>query len=158
MLKKIILFAVVISFYTTAVAQNNVTVSGTVKDKNTQNTIPYASVVLKSKLDNAFVIGTATNEEGLFTIATLKSGNYFLEISTIGYIIYKESIYIGTLSKFIDLKNIELSEDIASLNEIVIDTKKDKISAKMDKKTYSLKDNINQVAVLFYKRCKIYQV
>jgi outer membrane receptor protein involved in Fe transport len=144
MLKKIILFAVVISFYTTAVAQNNITVSGTVKDKNTQNTIPYASVVLKYKLDNAFVIGTATNEEGLFTIATLKSGNYFLEISTIGYITYKESIYIGTLSKFIDLKNIELREDIASLNEIVIDTKKDEISAKMDKKTYSLKDNINQ--------------
>ena len=144
MLKKILLFAVVILFSTAAFAQNNITISGTVKEKNSQNTIAYASVVLKSKRDNTFVIGTATNEEGLFTIGALKSGNYFLEISTIGYITYKEPIYIGTLSKFIDLKTIALIEDIASLKEIIIDTKKDEISAKMDKKTYSLKDNINQ--------------
>jgi len=144
MLKKILLFAVVILFSTAAFAQNNITISGTVKEKNSQNTIAYASVVLKSKRDNTFVIGTATNEEGLFTIGALKSGNYFLEISTIGYITYKEPIYIGTLSKFIDLKTIALIEDIASLKEIIIDTKKDEISAKMDKKTYSLKDNISQ--------------
>jgi outer membrane receptor protein involved in Fe transport len=144
MLKKILLFAVVILFSTAAFAQNNITISGTVKEKNSQNTIAYASVVLKSKRDNTFVIGTATNEEGLFTIGALKSGNYFLEIYTIGYITYKEPIYIGTLSKFIDLKTIALIEDIASLKEIIIDTKKDEISAKMDKKTYSLKDNISQ--------------
>tara|TARA_R110001592_G_scaffold152385_2_gene379841 strand:- start:1283 stop:3691 length:2409 start_codon:yes stop_codon:yes gene_type:complete len=144
MLKKIMLLVVVICFSSTAFSQNNITISGTVLEKDTQNSIAYASVVLKTKLNNAFVIGTATNEEGLFTIANIKSGNYFLEISTIGFLTYKEPIFIGSLSKFIDLKTIELSEDIASLNEVIIDTKRDEISAKMDKKTYSLKDNINQ--------------
>ena len=138
------LLVVVICFSSTAFSQNNITISGTVLEKDTQNSIAYASVVLKTKLNNAFVIGTATNEEGLFTIANIKSGNYFLEISTIGFLTYKEPIFIGSLSKFIDLKTIELSEDIASLNEVIIDTKRDEISAKMDKKTYSLKDNINQ--------------
>lgn len=132
------LLVVVICFSSTAFSQNNITISGTVLEKDTQNSIAYASVVLKTKLNNAFVIGTATNEEGLFTIANIKSGNYFLEISTIGFLTYKEPIFIGSLSKFIDLKTIELSEDIASLNEVIIDTKRDEISAKMDKKTYSL--------------------
>jgi outer membrane receptor protein involved in Fe transport len=144
MLKKIMLLVVAITFSSTAFSQKNITISGTVKEKDTQNNIAYASVVLKTKLDNAFVIGTATNEEGLFTIDNIESGNYFLEISTIGFLTYKEPIFIGSLSKFIDLKTIELKEDIASLNEVIIDTKRDEISAKMDKKTYSLKENINQ--------------
>lgn len=144
MLKKIILLIILITLSSTAFSQNNITISGTVIEKNSQNSIAYASVVLKTKLNNAFVIGTATNDEGLFTFDNVTSGNYFLEISTIGFLTYKEPIFIGSLSKFIDLKTIELSEDIASLHEVIIDTKRDDISAKMDKKTYSLKDNINQ--------------
>ena len=85
MLKKTVLLIAIISFSSSVFAQKNCTISGTVKDKNSQNSIPYASVVLKLKLNNAFVIGTATNDEGLFTIDNIKSGNYIIEISTIGY-------------------------------------------------------------------------
>ena len=135
---------VAISFSTTVFSQNKVTISGNVQENNSKNTIAYASVVLKTKLANAFVAGTATDENGLFTISNVKTGNYFIEISSIGFLTYKEAIYIGTLSNFIDLKTIKLTPDVTSLNEIVIDTKQQEISAKMDKKTYSLKDNINQ--------------
>ena len=144
MLKKLILLVIVIFFSNTVFTQTSVTISGTVKEKRTQVAIEYASVVLKTKLDSIFVIGTATNEKGLFTIGNIKSGNYFLEISAIGYITYKKPVYIGSLSKFIDLKIIQLTEDIASLDEVIIDTQVKEISSKMDKKTYSLKNNINQ--------------
>ncbi|MCL7765005.1 TonB-dependent receptor family protein [Polaribacter sp. Z014] len=144
MLKKILLFVVVLSFSTPLFSQNKVTISGNVKENNSKNVIAYANVVLKSKTEKAFVVGTATNDNGFFTISNVTSGNYFLEISSIGYLTYKEAIYIGTLSNFINLKTILLTPDVTSLSEIVIDTKQDEISAKMDKKTYSLKDNINQ--------------
>ena len=126
---------VAISFSTTVFSQNKVTISGNVQENNSKNTIAYASVVLKTKLANAFVAGTATDENGLFTISNVKTGNYFIEISSIGFLTYKEAIYIGTLSNFIDLKTIKLTPDVTSLNEIVIDTKQQEISAKMDKKT-----------------------
>lgn len=144
MLKNILLFIVVLSFSTKLFTQNNVTISGSIKEEDSQNSIAYASVILKSKTGNSFVVGTATNEGGFFTISDVTSGNYFLEISSMGFITYKEAIYIGGLSKFLDLQTIELTEGISSLSEIIISTKQEEISGKMDKKTYSLKDNINQ--------------
>lgn len=131
-------------FNTGISAQNNVTISGTVKEKASQNSISFANVVLKTKLDSTFVTGTATNENGFFTLDNIKSGNYILEISSIGFITYKESLFVGNLSDYLDVKIIELDEDVTTLTEVIIDTKQDQISAKMDKKTYSLKDNINQ--------------
>ena len=43
-----------------------------------------------------------------------------------------------------DIKFIELEETAISLNEVVISAKTNEISEKMDKKTFSLKDNISQ--------------
>ncbi len=125
-------------------AQHNVTISGSVKENISQMPIAYANVILKTKTDGAFVTGTATNENGLFVIERVNSGNYTIEISSIGFVTYQEVVFIGTLSPFIDLKNILLAEDVTRLDDVVIETKQEEISAKMDKKTYSLKDNINQ--------------
>ena len=45
-----------------------VTVSGNVKDKNSETPLPYVNVVIKSESDSLFVGGTVTNEKGLFTL------------------------------------------------------------------------------------------
>jgi outer membrane receptor protein involved in Fe transport len=125
-------------------AQSNITVSGNIKEKETNNALPYSNVILKKEKDNAFVTGTATNEEGRFTIENIASGNYILEVSTIGFNTYSQPLFIGSLSKYIDIQTIELTENITSLNEVVITSEQEEISSKMDKKTYSLKDNISQ--------------
>ena len=127
-----------------AFAQADITISGTVKEKISQNAIPFANIVLKTKQDNAFVTGTASDDNGLFILENTNPGNYILEISSMGFITYKQSLFVGNLSDYLDVKTIELDEDVTALKEVVIDTKKEQISAKMDRKTYSLKDNINQ--------------
>ena len=121
-----------------------VTISGVVKEKETQSIIPYANVIVKSETDNTFVTGAATNEEGRFIIENVSSGNYILEISIIGFNTAKQSLFVGELSKFLDVKTILLTGDITSLDEVLINTKQEEVSTKMDKKTYSLKNNISQ--------------
>jgi outer membrane receptor protein involved in Fe transport len=139
-----ITFTIVFFLNFIASAQADITISGTVKEKISQNPIPFVNVVLKTKQDSAFVTGTASNENGLFILENINPGNYILEISSIGFTSYKENLFVGNLSNYLDVKTIELDEDVTALNEVVIDTKQEQISAKMDKKTYSLKDNINQ--------------
>ena len=145
MQSKFILFIATFLLFTfNTSAQSDITISGTVKEKNSQNNIAYANVVLKTKNDNTFFTGTATNESGLFTLEKVNSGNYILEISSIGFITHKQTLFVGSLSKYLDIKIIELDEDVTALNEVIVENKQDGINAKMNKKTYSLKDNINQ--------------
>jgi len=125
-------------------AQNNVTISGIVKDKNSKAVLPFVNIVLKTDKDSTFVSGTVTNEEGRFTLSKIKSGNYYLEVSYIGYTTKRQSLFVGNLTEYLDIKFIELEEKSTSLQEVVVIGKTAEISEKMDKKTFSLKDNISQ--------------
>ncbi len=125
-------------------AQKSVTISGVIKDKKTQIVLPYVNVVLKTEKDAAFISGVISNEAGRFSLAKVQPGKYFLEFSYIGYITKKQNLFVGSLSDYLDLNTIELDENLNQLNEVVIISKADEISEKMDKKTFSLQDNISQ--------------
>lgn len=130
--------------FTISNAQTGVTVSGIIKDKNSKAVLPFVNVVLKTEKDSSFVIGTVTNEEGRFSISKVTSGNYFLEVSYIGYKTTKQSLFVGNLTEYLVIKNIEIEEKSTSLQEVIVTGKTAEISEKMDKKTFSLKDNISQ--------------
>jgi len=146
MLKKIILLLSVVLCCSYANAQNttSVTVSGIIKDKAASAALPFVSVVIKNVSDSSFVTGAITDEEGRFAIAGIKSGNYSLEFSFIGYVTKKQPLYVGTLTQFLDLATIELEENSSTLQEVEITAKQDDVSGKMDKKTFSVDDNIAQ--------------
>jgi outer membrane receptor protein involved in Fe transport len=143
--KKILYFLILqLSFLATAHAQTSVTVSGLVKDKNSKAVLSFVNVVLKTEKDSSFVSGTVTNEEGRFTLSKIKSGNYYLEVSYIGFKTTKQALFIGNLTEYLDIKNIEIEEESTSLQEVVVTGKTADLGEKMDKKTFSLKDNISQ--------------
>ncbi len=122
----------------------SVTVSGIIKDKAVKTALPFVSVVLKTERDSSFVTGTISNEEGRFAISGIKPGNYVLEASFIGYKPHKQPLYVGTLSEFLDVSTLELEENTNALAEVEVSTKQDDVSGKMDKKTFSVEDNISQ--------------
>lgn len=144
MFKKLFLLLVISFFSFPLFSQIKVTISGIVKEKETQKTIPYANILVKSVKDNAFITGTATNDVGRFTMGNITPGNYILEVSIMGFTTKKQTIFVGSLSNYLDIKTIELTENSISLDEIVVTSEQKEVSAKMDKKTYSLKDNISQ--------------
>lgn len=126
-------------------SQNStITVSGIVKEKNSKTALAYVNVVLKKEKDSVFVTGTVTNEEGRFTLSSIKPGDYFLETSFIGYSTKKQSVYVGGLTAFLDLTTIEMEEDVARLEEIVVIAEQEGLSSKMDKKTFDIASNISQ--------------
>lgn len=122
----------------------SVSVSGTIRDRSTKNHLPYVNVVIRNDKDSSFVTGTVTDDEGSFTLAGVRPGNYLLFVSYVGYYTKRQSLFVGSLSEYLDLSVIELTEDVTSLKEVVVSEKQDDVSSKMDKKTYIMDDNISQ--------------
>lgn len=124
--------------------KSSVNVSGTIKDKVSNETLPFVNVVLKRTADSSFVSGTISNDNGLFTISEAKPGDYLLEVIYIGYRKYSSPLFIGSNSEFIDLGSILLDEDVQQLNEVVVTAQQDAVTRSMDKKTFSVDDNMSQ--------------
>lgn len=127
------------------------TASVTVSGKATNNdkaALPYASIILKKEKDSAFVAGTITNEEGRFSITGIKPDHYLMETSVAGYNRQILPVFIGSLSEFLEIPLIELErkkEQETKIEEVVVSgSKKNEINSQLDKKTYSVADNISQ--------------
>lgn len=140
----LVLSFLVMKIYNVTAQNNSATISGLIKDKTSKTTLPYINVVLKNTKDQKITAGTVTNEEGHFNITAVPSGNYILEITSVGYKIKTQKVFVGTLSDFLDLNTIEIEEDINALSEVVVTSKTSEVSAKMDKKVFSVADNITQ--------------
>ncbi len=135
------LIFVLISFQSNA---QNASVSGVVKEKNTTNPLPYVSVTIRSEKDSALILGTITNEDGRFTLNNIKQGRYYIEVSFVGYTTHRQSLFVGNLNSFLDAGTIELSDDAKVLETVEVTAKQDEITGKMDKKSYTLENNLTQ--------------
>ncbi|WP_394775394.1 TonB-dependent receptor domain-containing protein [Flavobacterium sp.] len=140
----LVLSFLVMKIFNVTAQNNSATLSGLIKDKTSKAPLPYINIVLKSARDQKFLFGTVTAEDGRFNLAAVPSGNYLLEITATGYKLKLQKVFVGTLSDFLDLNTIDLEEDINALSEVVVTSKTAEISAKMDKKVFSVADNITQ--------------
>lgn len=127
-----------------AAQQTVVTVSGTIKSKTSAEALPFVNVVVKNVPDSTFVAGTISNDQGLFSLPEIHPGNYFLEAYYTGFKKYSQSFYVGSNSDFIDIGSIVMEENIEQLSEIVVTAKQDVVAGALDKKTYTIDDNISQ--------------
>ncbi len=132
------------SLYTLAFSQTLVTISGLAQDKVTNEGLGYANAVLLSAIDSNFIQGTITDDQGRFTLSKVKPDNYIVQLSYIGYNTVYQSIYVGSLSNFLDIGKIILEENSVSLSAVTIVAKQSQVSDKMDKKIFSIDDNISQ--------------
>ena len=121
-----------------------VTLSGLVKSKTSKGVLSYVNVVLEKEKDSFFVTGTVTDEEGRFSIAGIDQGSYVLTVSYTGYHTLKQPVLVGKLSEYLDLGTIEIEQDAKALQEVIVNATTQTLAEKMDKKTFSLSDNISQ--------------
>lgn len=124
--------------------RSSVTLSGTTKDKSSSEALSFVTVVLKKSSDSTLVTGTISNENGLFTITDVKPGEYLLEISFIGFIKNIIPLFVGSNSEYLDLGIIVMEDSEQQLSEVVVTSEQDAVSGQMDKKTYTVEDNITQ--------------
>ncbi len=142
-MKKSVLFLLSFVLPTLTLAQT-VTVSGTVEDTKRKMPLAFVTATVLLPTDSSFVTGAITNEAGLFTLAGIKSGNYLLKLSYVGYKTRIQSMRVGQLSSFLNLGVIDLTESAAQLGEVTVTGQQQGIANALDKKTFTLADNISQ--------------
>ncbi|MBL0359389.1 MAG: TonB-dependent receptor [Chitinophagaceae bacterium] len=133
-------------FFTNTIAaqSNKITLSGIVKAGSKKTALAFVNITVKKSTDSSFVTGTISDNEGRFSINDLTTGNYYLQFSYAGFLPKSQPVLIGSLSPFLDIGTIELQQDNQQLQEVVVTSKQDDVSNRMDKKTYSVAANITQ--------------
>ncbi|WP_315815341.1 carboxypeptidase-like regulatory domain-containing protein [Paraflavitalea speifideaquila] len=146
MLKKItLLLPILVFLFAASQAQTvKVTLSGILRDGNNKSLLPYVNIALKHANDSSLVAGTIAGEQGRFVIEGIPSGNYIISYSYIGYQPKNQPLLVGQLNNFLDLGIIELAPDAQSLTEVTVTGRQEPIAAKMDKKTFTLANNLTQ--------------
>jgi len=130
-------------FISTIAVGQGITVTGQVIEQDTQETLPFVTVSIFDATSLNIVTGTVTNESGQFTVE-LPTGNYLLKISFIGFETLERKITAGGLNPIFDLGKIELAASSESLDEVAIVAKRTTVSSDLDKKSFSLDDNVAQ--------------
>ncbi len=111
-------------------------ISGRIIDKNS---IPLASatVLLLSHADSTFITGTMSDLDGRFEILHLKSDNYILSFSMMGFKKINMTHQAGQ-NTMNELGNIVLEEDAYALSDVTVTGKRPPVKIEPGKMTYNL--------------------
>ncbi len=139
-----LLLIVLFSMASFAHAQNLVSVSGIVHAKATRLPLSFVNMLMKRSSDSTFIAGTISDEQGRFRFSGILPGKYFIEISLMGYLPQRQSVFIGILSQFLDLKPIELETYATTLNEIIVSSQPSGVNEQMNKFTFNITEGIAQ--------------
>ncbi|SFF38275.1 TonB-dependent receptor [Flavobacterium xueshanense] len=118
--KKIIIFLVVLLSSISCFAQDKFTLSGTIIDANSNETLIGVNVVIPQ-----LKTGVTTNEYGFYSI-TVPQGTYSVQISYLGYQTIEESINLNQNIK----NNFNLYSNETALKEVIITDNKTKTDIK----------------------------
>ncbi len=143
-IKNYFLIALLLLCQSLVAQETKVKVSGKIVDKASQEGLSYVNVVLKTVMDTSFVTGAITDESGLFTLVDVAPGDYEVEASFIGFETARKEIYVGSSSAFLNLGEFSLSTSFQELGAVEVVGQAEAVSAKMNKKTYDLGQNISQ--------------
>ncbi|MDD7887735.1 TonB-dependent receptor [Flavivirga sp. 57AJ16] len=127
--------------FVNAQQENDITITGTLIEEETLQSVPYATIALNDKNTNKTITGTTSNDEGKFSLVTSIS-NFYIEISFMGY--KTETIADVSVSNGkVDLGTIKLAPDNQALDEIVVTGEVSKTVFKLDKRVFNVGKDIS---------------
>jgi len=138
MRQTIVLFLLFCTFSSFAADFNNIekgSIKGFVFDSDAEQALEYATISILNSQNDSLINGTITNGLGYFKLKGIKSGNYKVIISFIGYepkLIKDVKIQSGNIN--IDLGKVFLKSHSESMEEAVIVADQPVISYKIDRK------------------------
>ncbi|PKV51418.1 outer membrane receptor for ferrienterochelin and colicin [Aquimarina sp. MAR_2010_214] len=112
------------------------TITGEILDQNTQESIPYVNVIVKS--GEKITTGGITNDKGVFVVDKIPYGNYNFEVQFIGYKTVTKSIVIAQSKSKINLGTILIEEEAVALEGVEITTERSTIEQKIDRKVINV--------------------
>lgn len=109
-------------------------ISGTVKDTENE-TVAFANILVMQSLDSTIVTGTSSDENGVFKIEDLKSSQYILKTSFIGF---KDDFQTINLIEDISDIIVVLEESVEALNEVQIFFEKPTLKREADRLVFNV--------------------
>ena len=100
--------------------QTKLSIHGVVTDKENNETLPYAHVLVYSLPDSTFIVGASCDENGAFSVKDLEAKEYLIKATFIGYEDNERNITLDTLHKDLKVKPLRLSPDKVMLEEVKI--------------------------------------
>lgn len=119
----------------TPVEPDNGVITGRILEESTNSPMEYVNVAVYRKSDSTLVTGTITDTDGYFNLKKIQPGEYFVNISFLGF--EKKtisSIVIKVSNTTNDLGVIHLSPESSQISEVSVVGEKSKIEYKIDKR------------------------
>ncbi len=112
-------------------AQDKSSISGFVREIETGEPISYANVFISSTS-----YGTATNSDGYFVFFNLQSGEYEINVSMIGFGLYKNTLNVSA-DESVRL-DIRMKKEILQASEIIVSGVRQKFKKSVESSTVIL--------------------
>jgi len=118
-------------------------ISGQVKDSETNAPVEYANIILRVMKTDSMITGTVSDSNGFFQIKNIPFGNYFIEYSFIGY----EKKFSGHISidrkkPKTDLGVLKLVSSSVTMDEVTISGERSMMITKIDRKVFNVQKDI----------------
>lgn len=110
----------------------NLGIKGLVKDGRNKEPLEFANVVLQT-MDSTFITGTTTDGKGNFVLDKVKSGDYLLAISSLGY--STQYVALKDFNKSVTLGDISMENASVSLDGVTVSASN--TSSRSDRKLVS---------------------
>ncbi len=113
-------------------------INGKVLDAETKKPIEYANVRLFSAADSSLINGTITSVDGVFSLKKIPVGEYYIEISFIGFEKMEKAISITKEKLEFSLNDIVLSAQSQELDDVTVVGEKTHIKYEIDKQVINV--------------------
>ncbi len=119
-------------------------IAGKITDKASNTALQYATVALYSSDDSSLIDGTITDEEGLFSLENIPSGNYYLVAEYLGYERQvRDDIQISDDQYYVEINDIQLTEGSTDLDELTVVGQRRTQIIKADRKVINVDKNLS---------------
>jgi len=145
-MRKIHVITILLFFFLlSTISKGNVsgTVKGSIIDKEDGQPLEFVSVAVYNAPEESLVTGTVSTESGEFEIKGLPVGDYYLEVTYIGYEkAIVEDININSGRTHIELKDIILPRTANQLDEIEVVAEELGVEYKIDRKVINVSQQL----------------
>lgn len=112
-------------------------ISGRIIDASLNQPLPYVNIIVKTS-SNETITGGITQEDGTFEIKKIPEGAVIVSIQYIGFKSITKNVTIGSKEYDINMGDILLEEDVASLDEVTVVAEITTIQQKVDRKVINV--------------------
>ena len=138
-------FLLLIIFFSSQLFGQKIEISGAVRDTESQEPVPYATVAVHSSATESLITGTTTKANGTFTVKT-DSVDIYLQITFIGYE-EKRVNDISISNGEANLGVINLEPIATGLEEVEVVAEKSEMEFKLDKRVFNVGKDLSSTGM-----------